>query len=169
MSEITWVLVLGAIAIIFPIMVINVVETLGYEEEEFFIDNFMKQEVYNQISEMNCDNFDDEAWELLYTHSYMLDTDFKGVPVKTTFDIICVFDNNHVSKWIERRLLPYDEVIFENQEEETNRLTRGIIRGMGLERFFSAMNTLPSSVSNFIYIFYSLLIAFLIYKGLTLA
>jgi len=164
MGEFTYLMVLGSIALIFPILVSATYDYIESNDELNRTGNFYQESVYNEISNYTCDDYNRTK---MVEYSYYFNTGWFGIPPNLFIGTQCTLNNDYLSNWIGEFIIPYNEIL--TFDLENNKGVSKITQIMGLGNFFKAMNTLPSTISTFIYSLYGMLIAWLVYKAFTLA
>jgi len=164
MGEFTYLMVLGSIALIFPILVSATYDYIESNDELDRTGNFYQESVYNEISNYTCDDYNRTKMD---EYSYYFNTGWFGIPPNLVIGTQCTLNNDYLSNWIGEFIIPYNEIL--TFDLENNKGVSKITQIMGLGNFFKAMNTLPSAISTFIYSLYGMLIAWLVYKAFTLA
>lgn len=166
MSDLTWVIVLGSIAILFPILV-----TATYEELEITGDfqnvdvNLYNDEAYKEIKNMTCNDYDRD---LMVEYKHYFNVNFLSwLPSKLEINSFCLINNAWFEGYINNSLYDYDEII--TYDLTNNRGVSKLVNAMGIGKFFDAIDTLPFILSTLIYSIYTMLILWLIYKAVTLA
>ena len=165
MGDLTWVLVLSSIAILFPLVLTAAYNYMGFEDD-LIIDNsmFYDNGTYQQICDMNCSNYN---LTLLNDYKYYFDTGIRGIPPAIIVEFNCMFNDDYMSDWITNRILDYDEM--NEYDLQQNKFVQKFTKRIGLKNFFDAMKTLPNVISGFIYAIYGILLLWLVYKAFTLA
>src|SRR6056297_1551669 len=164
MGEFTYLMVLGSIALIFPILVSATYDYIESNDDLDRTGNFYQESVYNEISNYTCDDYNRTK---MVEYSYYFNTGWFGIPPNLVIGTQCTLNNDYLSNWIGEFIIPYNEIL--TYDLENNKGVSKITQIMGLGNFFKAMNTLPSTISTFIYSLYGMLIAWLVYKAFTLA
>jgi hypothetical protein len=181
MGELTYLMVLGAIALIFPIVVVSVYGYVNQDVNETMLENiyYSDNAQYQTIKNANCSNIYEETdfgmttFELIrnYRIDFFLPENQYWMS-KWDIGIGCYFNNgsnppylDYVEAKINETLLAEDEInnylITEEEKKE-----RGIFYSMNPKDFFNALGEFPSSIQIFIYGFYGILLSYIIWRSL---
>ena len=184
MSEVTWLMVLGAIAILTPIVILTLNDYVGEPtidlatkiREEYGL--YFNQTEYDIIQNMTCANIFEENdlgivnYDLLHDNRYIYFLPENNWVWSLDIRLTCYFNDDYVENKINQTLLNQTEVESYFQEEieaETDEgKTRSFINRMNPDRFFEAINEFPESIKYFIYTFYTLFFGYLVVRAVTL-
>jgi len=173
MGEVTYLMVLGAIALIFPILVVSTSEYMNEEVEDYLFIDFDGE--YSVITNLTCDNIFDENEEYSKTNYDILrDNMFNYFyPENTSWiwkpyiQFGCYTNPDHVEEKIDENLLSQYEVI-EYEESEREKESKGLFYRMKPNEFFRVLGTFPDSIKLFIYSFYGIFLGYLIWRTFTI-
>jgi len=173
MGEVTYLMVLGSIALIFPILVVATGEYMNQDVEEFSFIDFDAE--YSVIANLTCDNIFDENEEYSKTNYEILRDNmfdyFYPENVswiwKPYIQFGCFSNVNYIEEKIDENLLTPDEVI-EYQQSEQDKESKGLFYRMKPNEFFRVLGTFPDSVQLFIYSFYGIFLGYLIWRTFTI-
>jgi|SRR6056297_587384 len=173
MSEVTWLLILGAIALIFPVAVVT---TTAYFDESY--EPFMEVDFdgeYLEILNMNCsnifdvnENYSTTNYEILrenmFTYFYPENVSWLWKPY---IQFGCFLDDSYLENKINDNILSPDEVI-EYQRSEEEKAGRGLIYRLQPNAFFETLGSMPTAIQTFIYSFYGLFFGYIIWRTFTI-
>ncbi len=176
MSEVTWVLILGAIALLFPVIVVSISESLELDVEisEGFGFLDYSQEDYEIVSTLTCDNvFEGNNYDILRQNMFIFFYPENAQWIwKPYIQIGCLFNNNYMENKINETILSdegspseLEEYLYSEIEKERSNT---LLNRMNPNRFFGAMNEFPDTLKYFIYSFYGLFFAYLIWRTFTI-
>ena len=168
MSEVTWLLILGAIAIIFPIALTSVVGYVGEDIdlnlapiESFYGDG--DPALFTLFEELTTGDFDYNITRQAWLDGYIdISNEYPTFPSKWFFDVRAFFGINNTN-WVQRHINLEAFGIVNPVGVGTD---NAIVRALGLDTFFNAMNMLPTTLRLIIYSFYVLFTAYLIWRTL---
>jgi len=174
MGELTWLLILGSIALIFPFLIISVNDYLetDYEfpdEYNYLFSLSVMDEEYLIIQNLTCDNWNDNNnYELLRNNmfNYFLPENAYWI-WKPLISVSCFINPNHVEEKIDDYLLNETQ-LNEYIEEEITKEEKNLISRMNLTSFFNSITQLPNTLQFIIFSFYGLFIGYIIWRTFTI-
>lgn len=176
MSEVTWLLILGAIALLFPVIVVSVSEYIDKDidiDAKFgFLDYSIEE--YDLVSSLTCDNvFENDNYDVLRRNMFIFFYPENAQWIwKPYIQFGCFLNSDYMENKISETLLsnegsPSELDLWLESEVEKER-SNNLLNRINPNRFFGAMNEFPDALKYFIYSFYGLFFGYLIWRTFTI-